>query len=253
MNPISIAFLVLFCTCPPSLSPNPYPTVGAIPVPAGFHRLPAGRPSFAGWLRALPLKKDRRVHLYNGVLKAYQGAQFAVVDVSVGHSDLQQCADAVMRLRAEYCYANHDLSAIDFVSEQGTRFFFPEWARHRPDSTSRKSFDIYLDRVFMYCSTRSLEKQLVSKQLAAVEAGDVLIRGGAPGHAMIVIDVAEDSSGRRIFLLAQSYMPAQDIHIVIDPTDGGLSPWYSAGPIGNRIETPEWTFTTNQLRTWPGK
>jgi len=41
-----------------------------------------------------------------------------------------------------------------------------------------------------------------------------MIRAGSPGHAMLVVDVAEDERGRRIYLLAQSYMPAQDIHIV---------------------------------------
>ena len=77
---------------------NPYPMVGAIPLPAGYHRITADKGSFAAWLRAIPLKKDRTVYLYDGSPKLNQDAQFAVLDVSVGHKDLQQCADAVMRL-----------------------------------------------------------------------------------------------------------------------------------------------------------
>jgi len=46
-----------------------------------------------------------------------------------------------------------------------------------------------------------------------------------PGHAVIVVDMAEDAKGQRAFLLAQSYMPAQDIHILKNPMDADLSPW----------------------------
>ena len=60
--------------------------------------------------------------------KQDQDAQFAVLDVSVGHEDLQQCADAVMRLRAEFLYAAGNFEAIDFYTEQGIRLNFREWA-----------------------------------------------------------------------------------------------------------------------------
>jgi hypothetical protein len=239
------------CSICQSRSANPYATVGVIPLPAGCHRLPAGQNSFAVWLRATPLKKDRTVYLYDGTPKRYQGAQFAVLDISVGHTDLQQCADAVMRLRAEYLFANRDWDAICFYTEQGHRLNFSEWAHRRPDSATRKSFDAYLIKVFTYCSTRTLEKQLVPKSIGSINPGDVLIKGGAPGHAMTVIDVAQDAQGRRIFLLAQSYMPAQDIHIVNNPADPAISPWFRADGAETLLETPEWTFTTNQLRMWP--
>ena len=250
--PMTLLALLLFAACQ-SQSLNPYPTIGAIPPPPGFHRIAADGNSFAFWLRMVALKKDRTVYLFDGTRKRYQGAQYTVLDITVGHTDLQQCADAVMRLRAEYCYARRYLAKIDFYSEQGARFNFLEWSRHRPDSAGRASFNAYLNKVFMYCSTRTLERQLVPAFLKEVDPGDVLIKGGAPGHAMLVVDVAEDDGGHRVYLLAQSYMPAQDIHIVNNPTDSRLSPWYSADAASGPIETPEWTFTTNQLRTWPGK
>lgn len=233
--------------------PNIYPTVSAIPLPPGYRRMPAATGSFGAWLRTIPLKKDRTVYLFDGTPKRYQGAQFAVLDISVGKTDLQQCADAVMRLRAEYCYANHDLAAIDFYTEQGVRLNFSEWARQHGGDTGRPSFHAYLTKVFMYCSTRTLERQLAPKPLTGITHGDVLIKGGAPGHAMIVLDAAEDGAGHRIYLLAQSYMPAQDIHIVKNPDDARISPWYAVDTARGLIETPEWTFTINQLRTWPKK
>ncbi|HWK05302.1 MAG TPA: DUF4846 domain-containing protein [Puia sp.] len=125
-----------------------------------------------------------------------------------------------------------------------------------------------METVFSYCGTLSLEKQLVPVgAIDDMQIGDVLIRGGSPGHAMLVVDMAADSMGHQVYLLAQSYMPAQDIHIVNNPrgepwvapgggsgvrTEGrALSPWYRVDKRESMIETPEWTFYTRQLRGWP--
>jgi Domain of unknown function (4846) len=271
-----LVFILLLFSCDQQAQPpaktgeNPYATVGAIPVPAGYHRIDEEHRPFAAWLRTIPLKKDRTVYLYDGSPKRNQGAQFAVLDVSVGHTDLQQCADAVMRLRAEYLYACKDFINIDFYTEQGIRLNFLAWANggrvqlkgnrlinytlsggdHYCDS--RACFDNYLNTVFSYCGTRTLEQQLVPvSPFGAMQAGDVLVKGGAPGHAMLVMDMAEDAAGHRVYLLAQSYMPAQDIHIVRNPADAGLGAWYREEEAQTLIQTPEWIFTTNQLRTWP--
>ena len=59
----------------------------------------------------------------------------------------------------------------------------------------------------------------------------------------------EDGKGGRVFLLAQSYMPAQDVHIVRNPMDE-MTPWYRADSLAGTVETPEYTFKTNELRKW---
>ena len=105
---------------------NPYATIGAIPLPAGYHRVVEGDGSFAAWLRMVALKKGTTVYLYNGKPKVNQDAQFAVLDVSVGHEDLQQCADAVMRLRAEYLYSRGE--NIEFFTETGKKLNFAPWS-----------------------------------------------------------------------------------------------------------------------------
>jgi hypothetical protein len=96
----------------------------------------------------------------------------------------------------------------------------------------------------------SLEKQLYPAAKApAIQPGDGLIQGSFPGHAMIVMDVAENKKGEKIFMLAQSYMPAQDIHIVKNLHNPELSPWFELSS-GEDIITPERKFTIKQLRTW---
>jgi hypothetical protein len=224
---------------------NPYPTIGSIPLPAGYHRVVQGDGSFGAWLRNVPLKKETTVYLYDGKPKENQDAQFAILDVSVGKEDLQQCADAVMRLRAEYLYSRGEYGSITFFTETGKRLNFADWTTDR----RRAAFDAFLRKVFMYCSTRTLARQLVRASLSMVDPGDVLIRAGSPGHAMLVVDVAEDNHGHRTYLLAQSYIPAQDIHIVKNPADN-LGPWYRADTSLVMVATPEYTFKTNELRKW---
>jgi hypothetical protein len=61
--------------------------------------------SFANYLRRLPLKKNgSSVTYYDGTTKPNRSVYDAVIDLPIGKRDLHQCADAVMRLRAEYLY-----------------------------------------------------------------------------------------------------------------------------------------------------
>ena len=101
-----------------------------IATPSGFTRVPARRGSFGAWLRALPLRPGRPpVYLFNGRLKADQDVHFAVLDVDVGTRDLQQCADAIIRLRAEFLFAGPcaDEIAFDFTSGHTARW--ADWRR----------------------------------------------------------------------------------------------------------------------------
>ena len=86
------------------------------------------------------------------------------------------------------------------------------------------------------------------KDLADLEIGDVFIQGGSPGHCVIVMDLAvQEETGEKVFILAQGYMPAQDIQILKGEYEG--SPWYSAKDL-DVLRTPEWTFAVGDLKTW---
>ncbi|MBL7710214.1 MAG: hypothetical protein JNJ86_14155 [Chitinophagaceae bacterium] len=218
-----------------------YKSISDIKTPAGYKRLKTGPGSFGEWLRKITLKKSKTVYCWDGSLKKNQSVQFAVLDMPVGKKDLQQCADAVMRLRSEYLFAQQRFSEIVFTDNAEKVY---QWR----DGSNRSLFEQYLENVFGWCGSASLERQLVpvNKQ-QLIEPGDVFIKGGFPGHAMIVVDVAINSYGERIFMLAQSYMPAQDIHIVNNPTEKEMNPWFS---LHDTIITPEWIFSRSQLRKW---
>lgn len=220
---------------------NPYPRIKDIPLPPGFERVAAD--PFGLFLRNTALKKDKTVYLFDGTLKYNQGAQFAVLDITTGNRDLQQCADAVMRLRAEYFYAAKQFDQIGFIdnNRKSYRFNAPY---------SREHFSKYLQQVFGMCGSASLAKQLKPVTVfSKIMPGDVIIRGGFPGHAVLVMDVVENAAKEKLYLLAQSYMPAQDIHVLINPMDPILSPWYKVTD-SKTIETPEYLFYTRELKRW---
>lgn len=222
---------------------NPYAQIITIPLPEGFTRTAADSNSFAAWLRQTGLKEDRTVHLFNGQEKRNQQAQFAVVDMPVGYKDLQQCADAVMRLRAEYLFAQKRFTEIVFYDNNKTAYAFT------PPFT-RTHFENYLLQVFGMCGSASLAKQLKNKtSFDSIAPGDVLVHGGFPGHAVIVTDVAINGKGQKIFMLAQSYMPAQEIHILRNPAGENTEPWYEVTG-AEKIITPEYIFNRNELKSW---
>jgi hypothetical protein len=222
-----------------------FEVVGDIPVPAGYERVKPDQQSFGSWLRQIRLRKDKTVYLFNGTLKANQSAQFAVLDIYVGQKDLQQCADAVMRLKAEYLLSRGRTNEIRFYDNNGKLYQCPSI----PDKIK---FEKWLEIVFAYCGTISLEKQLKKVQrFEEIEPGYVLIKGGSPGHTVIVMDVAVNTAGGKLFLLAQSYMPAQSVHLLKNPLNPQLSPWYPLPAIDGFIETPEWTFKYSELKKWP--
>jgi hypothetical protein len=230
--------------------------------PEGFNRVPVVEGSFGAYLRSLPLKPNgSKVKYYNGKVKT-KNVHEAVIDMDVGDRDLQQCADAVMRLRAEYLYGKGLYDKIRFNFTNGFNADYSRWiegnrivvegnkswwVKKTGYSNEYKSFRQYMDMVFAYAGTVSLSKEMKNVPLEDIKIGDVFLKGDLPGHCVIVVDMAEDkSSGEKLFMVAQSYMPAQDIHILKNLEVSRLSPWYSV-KFGEKLSTPEWEFTEDQL------
>lgn len=241
-----------------------------IPVPEGFERLTVSSGGFGDWLRRLPLKPGNPdVLLFNGQKRTDQTGHYAVVDIDVGNQDLQQCADAVIRLRAEYFYSRNRYEDIHFLYTSGAVVDFQrwldgnrpqvrdntvEWVKSEAPDWSYASFRKFLNSVFLYAGSISLDRELVPvKTPGGIRMGDVFIKPGSPGHAALVVDVAcESRTGRKVFLLAQSFMPAQDIHILKNTRDPKLNPWYNAD-FGAALITPDWSFVRADLKRFPGE
>lgn len=213
----------------------------------GFTRKEADKNSFAFYLRNLPLKKiDAEVTYYNGAKKSNNDVYVSVVDQEIDPVDLQQCADAVMRLRGEWLFAQKRFNDIHFnFLSDGKPHFFSEFAK---GDYSYKNFRKYMKYIFSYANTGSLRDELVPvENIIDIQPGDVFVQKKTPyGHAVIVVDVIENKQGAKKYLLAQSYMPAQETQILLNPNESDFSPWYSVSD--RSIITPEWRFEPKDLR-----
>jgi hypothetical protein len=206
--------------------------------------------SFAHYLRSLPLKPHGSLLLdYEGDVLDKQNVYLAVVDMDLDRRDLQQCADAVMRLKGEYLFHHNQKNKITFqLVATGKNLSFTQYSPH---DQSYKAFRKYMRHIFSFANTTSLRNQLIPVDFKEMKIGDVFIQkaqnGKRHGHAVIVVDMSISKDGKKRYLLAQSYMPAQETQILINPSDPKISPWYEIND-HSEIKTPEWTFLPSDLR-----
>jgi uncharacterized protein DUF4846 len=240
--------------------------VKGISLPEGFHYVKTGDSLYAEWLLGQKFKKSKTVYLYDGRLKANQDVQFAVLDIDIGKKDLIQCADAAIKLRADYLFKQNRFSEINFTATSGDELSFERWMKGTrwkqhgsklvpyttladyPDALT--GYNSFMELIYSYCGTFSLPRQLREVQyLSSIQPGDIFVQGGFPGHAVTVMVVAENKDGKKIFLLSQGYMPAQDIHILKNYENSELSPWYDETEM-YPLNTPQWQFENGSLRRW---
>lgn len=233
------------------------------PEPKDYLRTQVEEDSFGEFLRNQKLKAyGEKVIYYNGKEKKSNGVYDSVFDVDIGDRDLHQCADAIMLLRGEYFYSHGLYDEINFNFVSGFKAEYKKWMegyrikvdgnnvsyyKATDSSNSYESFRKYMDMVMAYAGTLSLEGELESVDIDDMEIGDVFIIGGSPGHAVIIVDMAVNEDDEKIFLLAQSYMPAQQTQVLINPMDKNISPWYSLKG-KEKLITPEWNFELDDLK-----
>ena len=231
--------------------------------PSEYLRTVVDSSSFAYYLRHLPLKPaGSLVKIYDGSTKPNDNIYEAVVNLPIGKYDLHQCADAIMRLKAEYLWRKGDYEKIHFNLTNGFRVDYTKWMDGNriavkgnrtywidkyPPSNTYKDFWKYMELIFSYAGTLSLSKELKHTETDSMEIGDIFIFGGSPGHSVIVVDMATNpKTGEKIFMLAQSYMPAQEIQILKNNENIAINPWYST-KLETGLMTPECYFDTEDL------
>ncbi|MBA2663181.1 MAG: DUF4846 domain-containing protein [Bradymonadaceae bacterium] len=225
-------------------------------VPEGFQRVEVKAGSFGAFLRQLPIRRDRtHVLSYKGARLSSPSA--AVVLIDVGDRDLQQCADALIRLHAEFLWATGKKEQIAYHFTSGDRSAWSDWQRGErfrvkgarvervrvgAGANGHKAFRAYLDHVFMYAGTRSLGRDTVVVKLEDIQPGDLFNVAGSPGHAVMVLDVAVGPAGERVALIGQSYMPAQDFHVVKSSGERVVKGVWFLLPTAEHptIKTPSW-------------
>ncbi len=234
-----------------------------VKTPEGYARKEADKDSLCAFLREYPLKEDGSpVLLYNGKKKRNQAAHQAVFALPIEEEDLQQCADSIMRVYAEYFRETGQEEKIGFHFVSGFYAEYSKWRegyRIKVDGNdvsweksagyddSYESFQKYLRVVFSYAGTLSMEGESEEILPADIACGDVFLKGGSPGHVVLVADVCENEKGQKAFLLAQGFMPAQEFHLLKNPLHDG-DPWYYEKETKGAFATPEYKFPEGSLK-----
>ncbi len=220
----------------------------AFPPPAGSTRVEA--PPFGAWLQQQLLEDAAApVLTYDGRVVRHNGR---VVQLPLVKGDLQQCADAILRLRAEWLretgqpvvlYATSG-DPIPWSRFQGGERPYVS-GRHLAWSSGKgpSTWDHYLSRSFNWAGTISL-KAHETRAVTTPLPGDILIEAGSPGHAVVLLDVAREPDGTTWILVGESYMPAQDFHVEIGPNAG----WWPLDEAG--LPLPHWPLEREGLRRW---
>jgi len=215
--------------------------------------MPAPRGSFKVWLRHLPLKPAGvRVRDYRGNIQAWpKGRVAAVVDLDlIGR--VQDCAASAFRLWAEYLVARGRGRRLLVEMNQKQRLSWRDYLRgcrpgYYPASKKlavkcgyralsvkrpgrrRKALKDYVRRVMTWTNSWTFSRTLGRVAKADIAPGTLLVqpnRTGGTGHLSLVVDGVSNRAGKRRFLVAMGFMPAQNMMVVSPPaTPRRFKPW----------------------------
>ena len=229
-------------------NPHNYATLGDIPTPSGYERIDGDDVAYSRYLRSLPLKtKGTKVQLFTGGEAHFQPLCYAVVGIPL-LSNAEQCADVCMRLRAEYLFNTGQYGKIHFKNVNGKTMYYD-------GGSSRKAFERYMLNVYGVASTFSLSREMEQRQLKDMQPGDVFVYAAVDrpgnhkyGHAVMVVDVAQDKHGRKVFLLAEGNTPARDIHVMRNFTNYFRSPWFTLDEDADNLFFAVFHYKAKELR-----
>jgi len=217
------------------------------PPPPGFTRVQVATRSFGSFLRTLPLAPPTTpVLTYTGktLHEPTHPNVAAVAAIDIGKSDLQQCADSVIRLHAEWQWSLGN-RAQHYKTAAGPEMSFATYVGAGPATHAK--FRAWLDQVFGSANTASLANEARPIDVRDVRPGDFVVMKGVPfGHAVLILDIATSADGRKLALLGQGFMPAQSFHVL---RRSPKEVWFPIDESSGELETPFWKpFPWSALR-----
>lgn len=242
------------------LNPEGLTVESRITLPEGYSRVPQNPGSFGAYLRSYPLlASGSQVINYTGKPYVYQSGHVGVLDLEVPSNGLQQCADALIRLRAEYLWETNKQDQIGFNFTSGHYCSWSKYAEgYRPiingnsvrfsksanADSSKANFYNYLNLIYTYSGTQSLHDELIHiDNPQDIQIGDMLVYPGFPGHIIIVADQIVNNQGKKLLIFAQGNTPAQSVHLLKNLDNTAISPWYEY-PEDLSFSIPTYTFSS---------
>ena len=237
--------------------------ISRIKIPDGYQRTTHTEGSFQSYLRNYKLlKAGSEVINYDGNPYVYQQGHVGILDLLVPDNGLQQCADALIRIRSEFLWDTNQKDQIGFNFTSGHYCSWKKYAEgYRPKvngsrvsfhktasvDSSKENFYDFLNLIFMYSGTQSLYDELPKvASVSELQIGDMLIYPGSPGHLIMIVDEIIEASGKKMFIFAQGNTPAQSVHMLKNPMDSKISPWFEV-EMGAYFEIPTYYFDKAQF------
>ena len=201
--------------------------------------------SYHDWIINQNIILDEPVYYYNGYIKAGLNRTYvAKFNYEIGTLDLHQCADATIYLHAKYYWDRNQVSKIKYHFTNGMLYSYEDFLKGiRPVVKGNESKLVqsippemfyqntllnlrkYLRIIWSYAGTLSLE--YYDTEFVGWDGpypGDMFLRGGSPGHVVNVVDIVSKGRDRK-YILSQSWMPAQEHEILLNPKDNSV--WFS--------------------------
>ena len=242
-NKLSVKTLVELIDKPTLINKDSLTIKTRVNIPNGFKRIVYSKGSFQEYLHNYKLKPfGTKIINYDDTEYFWQGGHIGILDISVPKNGLQQCADALIRIRSEYLWDNDKKNEIGFKFTSGHYCSWKQYAEgYRPKikgnkvsfnktalvNHSKENFYKYLNLIYMYSGTLSLYNELPEvNSIKGLKIGDMLIKGGSPGHIVMICDEVINNKGEKLFLLFQGNTPAQSVHLVKNLENAEISPWY---------------------------
>lgn len=202
------------------------------PTPEGFTRVPVADNSFAQWLRRLPVLPGNSpvVDYREQIRKSSSDSTIAaVIDYPVRGKKLEQCMDIIQRFYAEYLWSQNRANELTFFLPGSFPLKWDDWKNgYRPQyhgikvsmikscraDSSRETFETYLWEIFYRSGTQTCYFAYPKIDNQEVQIGDFVVKKGKRGHAVLIVDMAVDSSGNKIALIGHGDTPACSFHLL---------------------------------------
>lgn len=223
----SFIYILLIILFTPPGSSYSQSTIQDIPLPSEkYKRIQIHEHSFAAVLRDLPLKPlgSDVLNFRNGIFKSGKDSAVAfVVDLEIKGRRLEQCMDILVRLYADYLWKEKQADVIKLPLPGGFWISWKDWKNgHRPvfkgiDVRMQKTsefddsyltFQSYLNTVYSESHTQQFFHVLKPIKREEVQIGDIVIRKGTKGHAVMIVDLAKNDQGNLIALIGNGDTPA---------------------------------------------
>ncbi|CAA0175490.1 conserved hypothetical protein [Tenacibaculum maritimum] len=231
--------------------------------PYGYKRVCYEAGTFESFIQNYTLKEyGSSIINYDKTKYFYQIGHIGILTLSVPENGLQQCADALIRLRAEYLWKTNQKEKIGFEFTSGHYCSWKKYAAgYRPKIEGNKvtfykiakanytktAFYKYLNLIYTYSGTLSLYNELPKVvREEDLQLGDMLVKPGTPGHILMLVDEVINKKGEKLFVLAQGNTPAQSVHLLKNFNNASLTPWYSLKK-NALIQVPGYSFDNSQF------